>query len=366
MFDHIRKFTPILVVFTLLLGSSCYAAQKKHGPEKRPGGPPPAKVMVSTLRAGNISPMSEFTGTIYYKEVSNLAAETTGKVKTLYLDDGMMVKKGDVLITLNSAMLRKEIAAKKAARAEVASEIKKAKSDLGRATDLYKKKLLAAKDFDKYRFDLEGLKSRSLSLKAEIERLAIELAYKSVRAPFDGIIMRKKVERGDWVNPGTVVATVGNNSEMYLVVNVPQKAVPYIRKGFSVKVGSGVSEYRARVHAIIPQGDIRTRTFPVKLRIIDKQHLLYEGMEGSASLPVGREIKSLLINRDAVTSVMGQNAVYGVIGGKAVMIPVSVTGFKGVLAGISGQGLKAGMSIVVKGNERLRPGQPVIIINKGK
>jgi RND family efflux transporter MFP subunit len=284
----------------------------------------------------------------------------------LYFEDGMRVKHGDVLITLNSAMLKKDIEAKKSARAEVISELNKARSDLNRATGLYKKKLLAGKDYNQYKYAVEGLRSRSRSLKAEIERLAIELSYKSVRAPFDGIIMRKKVERGDWVNAGTVVATVGNDSEMYLLVNVPQKALPYIKKRSFVKVETGGISYTARVHTIVPQGDIRTRTFPVKLLIPNKNKGLYEGMEGSVMLPVGKAEKALLINRDAVTSVMGQRAVYAVIGGKAVMLPVSVSGFKGSLAGIIGRGLKAGMTIVIKGNERLRPGQPVIIINKGK
>ncbi len=366
MFDYLKRSTPILFIFLLFFCSASHAAEKKSGHGKRPGGPPPAKVLVSTLRQGEIAPESEFTGTIYFKEVSNLAAETDGKVKSLYIEDGMRVKKGAVLIAINSAMLSKEIEAKKASWAEVISDLQKAKSDLRRATGLYKKKLLAGKDYDQYKFTVEGLKSRSRSLKAEIERLAIELSYKSVRAPFDGIVMRKKVERGDWVSAGTVVATVGNDSEMYLVVNVPQKAVPFIKRERQVEVNSGGKQYTARVHAIVPQGDIRTRTFPVKIRIKNRQKGLYEGMEGTVRLPVGKNIKALLINRDAVTSVMGQRAVYGVMKGKAVMLPVSISGFKGSLAGIRGRGLKAGMKIVIKGNERLRPGQPVIIINKGK
>jgi len=366
MFRLLKRSTPILLIFMLFHGSPVHAAKTKPGHAGRTGGPPPAKVLISTLRKGLIDPQSEFTGTIYFKEVSNLAAETNGKVKSLYFEEGMRVKRGDVLITLNSAMLKKDIESKKSARAEVISELNKARSDLNRATGLYKKKLLAGKDFDQYKFTMEGLRSRARSLKAEIERLAIELSYKSVRAPFDGIIMRKKVERGDWVNAGTVVATVGNDSDMYLLVNLPQRAIPYIKKGYLAKVDTGDRSYTARVHAIVPQGDIRTRTFPVKLRISNKNKDLYEGMEGSVMLPTGKAIKALLVNRDAVTSVMGQRAVYAVIAGKAVMMPVSVSGFKGSLAGISGRGLKAGMKIVIKGNERLRPGQPVIIINKGK
>jgi len=370
MTGYIRRLSPLLFVFLLIYGAAGQCAQKSHEKAKKGprsgGGPPPAKVLVSTLHNGKISPQNEFAGTIYFKEVSNLSAETSGKVKTLYIEDGMKVKKGHVLIAISSAMLSKQIEEKKAARGAVNSELKKAKSDLARTFELFNKKLLSAKAYDKDKFTVDELKNRSLSLKAEIERLEIERGYKSVRAPFDGIIMRKKVERGDWVNPGTVVATVGNDSEMYLIVNVPQRAIPYIKKGRHVVVRSGNKSYAAVVHAIVPQGDIRTRTFPVKLRITDNAKDLYEGMEGSVRLPVGKEIKGLLINREAITSVMGTQAVYAVMGGKAVMLPMGVSGYKGELAGITGRGFKDGMQIVIKGNERLRPGQPVIIINKGK
>ncbi len=367
---HLRRLTLLLLIFMFLFATASFGAQKGAQTQKkgqgRGAGPPPAKVIVSTLQAGKISPQSMFTGTIYFKEVSKVAAETSGKVKTLYIEDGMRVKKGHLLIAINSAILIKDIEAKRASRGEVIAELKKARKDMSRAEPLYKKKLLSEKDFDKYRFAVDGLKNRSLSLKAEIERLVIERGYKSVRAPFNGIVMRKKVERGDWVNPGSVVATLGNNSEMYLVVNVPQDALPFIKKGNSLTVYTGGRGYKAVVHAIVPEGDIRTRTFPVKLLITENAANLFEGMEGSVRLPVGKEVSGLTINREALTSVMGTQALYAVIKGKAVMIPVGVTGYKGKLAGIKGAGLKAGMKIVTKGNERLRPGQGVIIMNKSK
>jgi len=366
MFAYLKKSTPLLLVLLLIyaLPASSAGAESTHG--KKQGGPPPSKVLVSTLRQGKISPQSDFIGTIYFKEVSEVAAETDGRVRTVYFEEGRRVKKGQTLISINPDMLSKEIESKKADRAEVISQLKKTKKDLSRATELFNKKLLAGKDYDQYKFAVEELHNKSLSLKAEIERLGIELSYKSVRSPFDGVVLSKKVERGEWVNPGTVVATVANDSEVYLIVNVPQKAIPFIRRGRPVSVYADTKVYKGVVHAIVPQGDLRTRTFPVKIRLTNRTGALHQGMEAGVSLPVGTEIKALLVNRDAVTSVMGQRAVYAAIEGKAVMLPVRVTGYKGSLVGISGKGLKAGMHIVTKGNERLRPGQPVIVINKGK
>ncbi len=363
---HLKLVAPLLLLSLLIWCSPAPGADKKPGRQKRPGGPPPSKVLVATLQEGRISPQARFTGTIYFKEVSNMAAETNGKVRSVRFDEGRHVKKGSVLVSLNADMLKKELEAKKASRAEVLSEIEKARGDFERASGLFKKKLLSAKDYDQYRFALEGLRNRADSLRAEIDRLAIELSYKNVRAPFDGVVLEKKIQRGEWVNPGTVVATVADDSEVDLIVNVPQSALDFIRRGLVVNVSAGKKTYRAHVFAVVPKGDIRTRTFPVRIRIKNRDRTLREGMEAGVMLPVGKKIKALLVNRDAITSVMGQTAVFAVLKGKAVMTPIKVTGFKGQLAGITGPGLRPGMNIVIKGNERLRPGQPVTIIKDRK
>ncbi len=344
-------------------------ADKKHGPGKKPGkggGRPPAGVLVQVLREGLISPDADFTGTIRFRTVSEIAAETDGKVRSVTFEEGRRVKKGALLVSLSAERLRKDIAARKASHAEVMAELEKAESDLRRAETLYKKELLPAKDFDQYRFAVQGLKSRARSIEAEMERLKIELSYKEVRAPFGGVVLEKKVEPGEWVNPGTVVATLADDSVVDLIVNVPQKALPFIKTGLAVKAAVGQRNFKARVFSLIPRGDVRTRTFPVKIRIENGSHSLGDGMEAHVRLPIGRKVKTLLINRDALTSFMGQTAVFAAIDGKAVMMPVRVTGYKGQLAGITaamGPGLRPGMKIVVKGNERLRPGQPVMIIN---
>jgi multidrug efflux pump subunit AcrA (membrane-fusion protein) len=149
-----------------------------------------------------------------------------------------------------------------------------------------------------------------------------------------------------------------------VVVEIPETIAQIIRVGMDVKVTASGKETRGKVFALIPKGDIPTRTFPIKVRMNNTLSLV-EGMEARVGLPTTERKRSLLVLRDAVIALYGQPVVFVVIDSKAKMIPVKVIGYQGAMAGIEGYGLSEGMKVVVKGNERLTDGQPVTILPGG-
>jgi multidrug efflux pump subunit AcrA (membrane-fusion protein) len=112
------------------------------------------------------------------------------------------------------------------------------------------------------------------------------------------------------------------------------------------------------VFAVVPRGDIATRTFPVKIRT-QNNHSLIEGMSASVILPTGKRTQALIVPRDAVIHVLGQNVIFTANTSEAGMMPVRIIGYDGLHVGIEAGGLEEGMLVVVDGNERLRDGQPV-------
>ena len=86
-----------------------------------------------------------------------------------------------------------------------------------------------------------------------------------------------------------------------------------------------------------------------------------QGMEARVSLPSGEKVESVLVPRDAVIHAFGMSFVWSVTEGTAQQIPVQVKAYEGMKAAVTGPGLAEGMDIVIKGNERLQPGQPVSI-----
>ena len=87
-------------------------------------------------------------------------------------------------------------------------------------------------------------------------------------------------------------------------------------------------------------------------------------MEARALVPSAEKSAGLKVPRDALIDKFGQNVIWLVKDSTAKMAPVQVTGYEGMYVGIAGAGLEVGGTVVVKGNERLREGQPVRIGNK--
>ncbi len=341
----------------LLLGAVPYAKAQEQGK----GGPPPALVTVSEVREGTIAPEREFVGTVFYPEVSEVSAEVSGGVVSVDVEEGRRVRKGNVLVRLDADLLEKTIASTRASHGQVLVDLEKARADFRRIESLYKQEAIAEQVYDENRFRVMSLEKRAESLAADIERLEAELHRKTVRAPFDGVIVKKLVDRGEWLSPGDKVATVARDDLVDVIVEVPGEVVPFVRPGRKVAVRVAGKEATGSVLSVVPRGDISTRTFPVKVRLRNR-YALIEGMEARVAVPTGKRERALLVPRDALVTGSGNAAVYTVVDGKAKMVPVKVLRFEGGTAGIEAEGIRKGMPVVVKGNERLRDGQPVTVV----
>jgi membrane fusion protein (multidrug efflux system) len=217
--------------------------------------------------------------------------------------------------------------------------------------------------YDEHRFRVMGLEKKAASIEADVDRIKVELGKKRIRAPFDGVVIGRAVDRGEWLSPGSKVATIARDDAVDVVVNVPERIIRYLEKGMELSVKAGGGVVKGKVFAVVPEGDVATRTFPLKIRI-NSAETLKEGMEARVELPVAEKKQSLVVPRDAVINLFGSTVVFAVVDSKAKMVPVKVLGYKERMAGVNAHGLEQGMKVVVKGNERLRDGQPVVEAQK--
>jgi len=348
-------------LFLILCGLMMGAFLSPLWGQEKPKGPPPANVSVATVKAGMVAPQAEFIGTIFFQEVSDVASELSGLVEVVRFEEGQRIKKGQVLIELGSDLLNKRLRATSATYEQALSELEIARIELKRREKLFKTKSISEQSYDENRFRVRGVEKRASSLKAEVEHIEIELQKKLIRAPFDGIVIKRQVDRGEWLAEGATVAILAKDDVVDIVADVSEEFIPFVQVGMTVKATVIGNEISGSVFAVVPRGDIATRTFPVKIRTLNTLALI-EGMSARVVLPTAKPKKTLVVPRDAVIPVFGQTVVYAVKDSKAQMIPVSVIGYQDLIAGIEGQGLAEGMQVVVKGNERLRNGQRVSVI----
>ncbi|MEE8575017.1 MAG: efflux RND transporter periplasmic adaptor subunit [Thermodesulfobacteriota bacterium] len=365
-----KLFLISVFLFSILIISGTATSAEKQdgppkGPPKAPPGPPPAMVVTAQAKAGRIADEVEFTGTVYYKEVSKVSAEVRGKVEEIMFEEGDMVKEGDVLAVLDDELLRKLMNRNRARYALIETDIEKARIDFTRVSNLFKEEFIPEKDYDDARYRLLALTKNAEVIDAELAELRVELKKKTVRAPFDGIIVKKETERGEWMEAGSPVAMLASSKEVDVIVDVPEDIMAFLKKGMRVNVLIRGLRLRGEVVAIIPRGDVESRTFPIKIRIKNNASLI-EGMEARVNLPRGKSKKALIVPRDGVIIKFGSDVVFAVVEGKVKMIRVSIVGFSGKNAGVVSSDLKVGSEVVIKGNERLRDGGPAIIINRNK
>ncbi len=354
-----RKVVTVAWGVLLVLGNALPAgAQEK-------GGPPPALVTISEVREGMVDPKMEFVGTVYYPEVSEVSSEVSGNVVEVSFEEGHRVRKGDVLVRLDSDLLEKTLQSTRASYEQNLADLEKASRDLQRIEKLYREDSIAEQVYDENRFRVKSLEKKGESLEADVERLEVELTKKTVHAPFAGIIIKKHVDRGEWISPGAAVATMGRDDTLDVVVEIPDDVLPFVSRGRKVEVRIAGKEIGGTVSAIVPRGDILTRTFPVKIRVPNRSSLI-EGMEARVDIPSGKKERALLVPRDALVNAMGQTVVYTVVDEKAKMVPVTVTRYVGKEVAVRSDGLKTGMEVLIKGNERIRDGQPVSVRKGGE
>jgi len=353
----VLAFTLVLTAFWSVGGT---LAQKKEGggDTPRPKGPPPALVAVAPVTSGSSEPMAEFVGTVYYARVSEVAAEIEGRVDSVTFEEGERVEAKQELVRLNSDLLDLTIAGSRETYEQVQVDQEEADKSLQRIDPLYREGSVAEVLYDEHFFKKKRLEKKAAVLKTALERQLLEKEKMSIHAPFAGIVMKKSVERGEWVSKGGTVAIIADDTEVDVIVEVPESYLQYLQQGREIDLLCSGRKLKGRFISFLPKGDIATRTFSVKLRLENRSGLV-EGMEARAMVPTDRKTTGLVVPRDAVIEKFGRTVVFVVRDGAAGMIPVSVTGHAGLKTGITGPGLEEGQSVVVKGNERLRDGQPV-------
>ncbi len=349
----------ILLFMALVWLSAAPAGAQSE--RKKEGGPPPAKVVVSQVREGAIAPTSTFVGTVYFVRSSAYAAEVSGRADMVSFDQGDRVEAGAVLARLNTDLLDQEIEAKKAEYQQVKAQLTNARIDLKRMRTLRKKDVVAKSKYDEVFYRTDELKSHAARVSAELERLRVQKGKTEIQASFPGVILEKSLDVGEWVSPGTPVAVLADDSLVDVKVFVPQHILSQLSPGLAVPVTINEQEHSGTLRAVVPKGDVRTRTFPVLVRLAGGKWI--EGTEAKVRFPIEARQESLIVNRDAVLKLQGQDMVFTIKEGKAQPLPVTVLGYEGRNAGIRGEGLKPGMTVIIKGNERLRPGQPVAPAN---
>ena len=322
-------------------------------------------VNTAIVKKGVVNPLEEFIGSVSFSKNAKLASQSSGAVIAINFEAGDRVKKGDILVKIDSEILNAKIESAKALYQVSKINLENASKDFTRYKGLIAKQSISQKSFDDSYFKLTRAKQTLNSSKASWNELKIQKKKKVIFAPFDGVVIEKNTEISQWLNMGNTIATVVDTKNIDFTFDLPTSYIYKLDKNRDYKISLANQIIDSKLYAFIAKGDKLTRTFPVKFKAKVENEFLYDGMEATIKLPRSKKIESLIVPRDAVIKRFAKNVIFVVDEkSKALMIDVKIIGYEKESIAVFGKNLSAGMSVVIKGNERVAPNATVKIINK--
>ncbi|MDX2320458.1 MAG: efflux RND transporter periplasmic adaptor subunit [Moritella sp.] len=350
--------SPFYVLLLVLLSPIILYAASDKEPEPQNSGPPPMLVEVSPITRGVAEPMVELVGSIRYARVSRVAAEVGGIVDTIYFTAGERVEAGQPLVKLRSDLLEAKLAGTRANYRQALLQLERANKDLQRIKALFADKSVSESLYDENYYRVLAQKKRVIALKAILDYQQLQIQKTQIKAPFNGLVQEKLTEQGEWVAAGGQIAVIADDQQIEVEVDVQRHLLDFLDTGRQILVRSAGQDYIGLFVYFLPQGDVATRSFTVKLKLEQAKGLI-AGMQANVSLPSGSKINSLLVPRDAVINQFGKQVIFLAIDGKAKMVTVQTLGYQGMFVAIKGSELTDSQHVVTKGNERIHDGQAI-------
>jgi multidrug efflux pump subunit AcrA (membrane-fusion protein) len=391
----------------------------------QPSGMPPALVVTAPVIERDVTEGQMFVGSIEPLQHAVIGSAVDGRVIELFKREGQRVEKGEAIAQLLTETIEQDLAAaeaelelRKAQHLELENgsrpeEVEQARARMAAAKsngqytasrrkrneavikyngtlseDEYEQSIaddLAAQESlaeAKAAFDLVKAGPRKEKIaqaaaavqqqEAVVKKLNDQIRKHTIVARFSGYVIAEHTEVGAWVKQGDPVAETVAIDRVDIVAQVNEQAIPFVKLNDEVRVevpALGRTDLIGTVAAIVPQADLRARTFPVKIRldneIVDDVPVLKAGMYARAMLSTGAKTQATMVPKDAI-----------VLGGPSPMVyvvtdesnaktssprPVRLGVANGPWIQVVGD-ISAGQQVVVRGNERLQPRpQPLAI-----
>jgi len=311
-----------------------------------------APVFVSCIVQMDVRRPVKMVGTVFPLRESTVACEVEGFVVEFPAKRGDYVKKGQVLAKLRTTTL--EIELKGAEADEHLALIK-----YQRSKELYEGNTISHQELDEF-------ETRLVSQQAVVEGIENDIGKCTIEAPFDGRITEEFTEVGQWLKKGDSVVFMLQMNTVKIRVPVPEKYIQNLSVGDESEVRfqalGGMKSIGHIVH-IVPQAEKRARTFPVFVKIDNKDGKIKSGMFAETTFDIGSLLSAAMVLKDGIVRRGGLEFIYLSVDGKAIETPVQTgIAYKNLIQ-IMGD-VKPGTDVIVRGNERLRNGQDIQVIGR--
>ena len=310
----------------------------------------PVPVEVAEVKAGAIASYISATANLVAEDQVKVLAEAEGRVERLDVEEGDLVKKGQVL-----AVLVQDEA--KIARSKVQLRASNTNAALLRAQDSFEQGLISSEAFDKLKMDHEIAQQ-------EVAEAEWRLAKTVIRAPFTARVTERYITLGQHLRHGDELFTVADYDPLVARIYLPERDVIELEVGREVRItpaaGTELS-FTGRIRQIAPVVDTATGTVKVTVEAVQPPNDVRPGAFVSIDIVRERRTAALLLPRESVIRELRTAHVFVSEEGVAVKKPVTLGIEEGELVEVL-TGLAAGDSVVVAGQGGLDDGQKIKVL----
>lgn len=305
-----KKF--VIVFIVLIITIAAYWIFVRGGKSGSTNNSAYSRTTAAVVKRGNLVISVSSTGVIEPVQVVDLKSKASGEIIELPIEEGDSVAKGQLIARLDASTARNDFEQKSADLEVARVALSQATKQADRQLQLYKQGLISELDYENALLAKEQANSNLIRATTALEDSRERLAETTIRAPFDGIVLKKYVEIGQIiasgisaVSGGTTLATVADMSKVYVRTAVDEVDIGQIKVGMKATVvpeSYPDRQFEGNVVRIIPlaKSEQNVTTFDVTILVDNTDGLLMSGMNASVEILAGHKENILLVPREAL------------------------------------------------------------------
>ncbi len=347
MNDSFRRVGSVSTL--VLLGAISLSAQS---------GPPPAPVRVAEAIATRMTAQTWAPGTVVSRADARIAAEGAGQL-TWVAEVGDIVRRGAPVARIDRSSLAIQLKNDEAQIKRLEAALTLADQQLARSRRLAAEQIVAANALEQAEAQRETASQNLAAAHLAREQTQFRISRLTVRAPFAGRVVERYQQAGSYASVGLDVVRLVNVEDLEVSARAPLSVEPFLVEGLEVVVEGDGRRGTGRVSRIVRVGDERSRMFELRVAVDGRDWLV--GGAVKVALPSSAPRDVVAVPRDALVLRSDAIYVFRVLDGDTVERVAVETGVgNGDLIEVSSE-VNPGDRIVVRGGERLRPGQAVAV-----
>jgi RND family efflux transporter MFP subunit len=295
-----------------------------------------------------IDEIMTWPGTVRARTVAEIAPKIAARVVEITVKAGDAVKAGQVLAKLDQRELQSRLGQARSALAAAQAQAARAAADARRTQNLFDKEAATQQSLEAAQAAARTASAQVAEARSAIGEAESLFGETALRAPFDGVVVKRRLEPGDMALPGSPVLVLQSAQRLRVEAAIPESCARSIQKGETLRARIAEQEYVATVEEIAPAADPQTRTVLVKAGIQD-QGSAQPGAFAWIAQACGQR-HALLIPASAVSRAGQLESVRLIVDGRALLRHVRTGKLHDGLMEIL-SGLKAG-DVVLVGDER--------------